>query len=198
MEPIVSAVLLAAGLSSRMGRTKQLLVLGDKPVVRRCLDTLLDAGVRDIVVVIGLQGGDITETLRGAPVNILVNDIPNSDMAESMRIGLRGLSHKPTGVLVCLSDHPLVSTKTVSVLCNEHRVDQEKIIVPVYNGRRGHPTLFPATIIQELFSGMTLRDIIRSDPQRVRSVDVDDEGVVLDMDTEEDYRNMAEKISVQT
>jgi len=176
-----------------MGRTKQLLLLGDKPVVRRCLDALLDAGVRDIVVVIGVQGGDIAETLRGTPVSILVNDVPNSDMAESMRIGLRGLGLKPTGVLVCLSDHPLVSTKTISALCNEHRADQEKIIVPVYNGRRGHPTLFPATIIQELFSGMTLRDIIRSNPQRVRSVEVDDEGVVLDMDTEEDYRNMAGK-----
>ena len=198
MEPMVSAVLLAAGLSSRMGRAKQLLVLGDKPVVRRCLDALLDAGIRDIVVVINLQGGAIAETLCGAPVNILVNDIPNSDMAESMRIGLRGLGHKPTGVLVCLSDHPLVSAKTIGVLCNEHRADQEKIIVPIYNGRRGHPTLFPATIIQELFSGMTLRDIIRSNPQRVRSVDVDDEGIVLDMDTEEDYRTMVEKISVHT
>jgi molybdenum cofactor cytidylyltransferase len=178
-----------------MGRTKQLLLLGNKPVVRRCLDALFDAGVRDIVAVIGLQGGDIAEALRGAPVNILVNNVPDSDMAESMRTGLRGLGHNPTGVLVCLSDHPLVSAKTVSALIHEHRANQEKIIIPAYNGRRGHPTLFPATILQELYSGMTLRDIIQRDPLRVRSVDVPDEGVVLDMDTEEDYRLMAERFS---
>jgi molybdenum cofactor cytidylyltransferase len=177
-----------------MGRTKQLLLLGDKPVVRHCLDALLASGIRDIVVVVGLQGEDIAETLSNAPVNIVVNETPNSEMAESIRTGLRGLGHKPTGVLVCLSDHPLVSTKTISALSNEHRQDAGKILVPVYRGRRGHPTLFPATVIQEIFSRMTLRDIIRSDPRRVRSIDVDDEGVVLDMDTGEDYQTMLEKI----
>jgi len=177
-----------------MGRSKQLLLLGNKPVIKHCLDAILASGIRDIVVVIGSRNGEIEETLRGAPVAIAVNETVNSEMAESMRIGLRALNHAPTGVLVCLSDHPLVSPKTIETLSNEHRQDPGKIMIPVYRGRRGHPTLFPTTIINDLFFGITLRDVIRKDPRRVRTIDVNDEGAVLDLDTEDDYRKMKERI----
>jgi len=74
-----------------------------------------------------------------------------------------------------------------------HSEDPLRIIVPLYEGRRGHPSLFPRTVIGEIFSGVDLREILRKDPDRVKYVAVADEGVILDMDTAEDYQRIYEK-----
>ena len=177
-----------------MGRTKQLLPLGSKTVIRHCLDVLVTAGITDIAVVINPRSGDIAEALHGMPVTVAVNDALSSEMAESIRVGLRSLRCAPSGILVCLSDHPLVRARTITALIDEHRENPGSIIIPAYLGRRGHPAMFPVQIIHEIFSGVTLRDIIRNDAQRVRTAAVDDEGVVLDMDAEEDYRAIVEKV----
>jgi len=170
-----------------MGRTKQLLPLGDKPVIRRCIDTLHEAGIKEIAVVIGACRNELTGHLQGLPVTIAVNDTPDSDMAESVRAGLRRLQHASPAVLVCLSDHPLVAVETIKSIVHKHHKFPGNIIVPAYGNRRGHPVLFPRSILDEIFSSMTLRDIVRRHPARVRLVPVQDEGVVLDMDTPEDY-----------
>jgi molybdenum cofactor cytidylyltransferase len=68
--------------------------------------------------------------------------------------------------------------------------------VPFHGGRRGHPTLFPAHIIKEIFSGLMLNDIVHRSPERLACVDVHDEGVLLDMDTPEDYRKVLQKMEV--
>jgi molybdenum cofactor cytidylyltransferase len=170
-----------------MGQTKQLLKLGDKTVIRHCIDTLVGGGVSDILVVVAACGNRIAPHLRGLPVSIAVNDTPYSDMAESVRAGLKQLRHYTSPVLVCLSDHPLVTAETVSLILRQHRAFPGAIIIPEYDGKRGHPCLFPRSVIDEIFSGITLRDIVRRDPARVRPVTVGDEGVVLDMDTRKDY-----------
>ncbi len=177
-----------------MGRSKPLLPLGPKPAIRRCLDSILASGIRNIVVVVGARGAEIADALRGLPVNIVRNTRPKSEMADSVRSGLSALDVPSSGVLVCLSDHPLVSTKTLKAIVRVHLEDPEKIIIPVYNGRRGHPSLFPRSVIDEIFSSATLKDVVNKDQGRVRCVDVADEGVVLDMDTEEDYRDLMKKI----
>lgn len=187
MEAPVSGVLLAAGSSSRMGRTKQLLQLGDKPIIGHCIDAMLDAGVSDCVVVLGAEESEIAWLLRGLPVTIAVNDVPGSDMAESVRAGLKLISASSSGVLIGLSDHPLVSPETMKTLIREHAAFPGSIIIPVYLRKRGHPSLFPVPALREIFFGGNLRDIVRQDPARVRLVDVPDEGVVLDMDTPGDY-----------
>jgi molybdenum cofactor cytidylyltransferase len=193
MEQAVSALLLAAGSSSRMGQTKQLLKLGDKTVIRHCIDALAGGGVNEIVVVVAACGNLLVHHLRGLPVSIAVNDTPYSDMAESVRAGLKQLRHYTSSVLVCLSDHPLVSAETIRFLLREHREFPGAVIIPEYEGKRGHPSLFPRSILDEIFSGVTLRDIVRKDPSRVRLAPIGDEGVVLDMDTQKDYAMILER-----
>lgn len=170
-----------------MGQTKQLLKLGDKTVIRHCIDALVAGGVSEILVVIAACRSGLAPHLRGLPVSIAVNETPYSDMAESVRTGLKRLRHYTSSVLVCLSDHPLVSAETIKSLLREHRAHPHAIIIPEFKGRRGHPSLFPRHILDEIFTGSTLRDIVRRDPARVKPVAVGDEGVVLDMDTRKDY-----------
>jgi molybdenum cofactor cytidylyltransferase len=177
-----------------MGRLKQLLSLGNKTVIRHCLDTILLSGIKDIIVVAGERADEMINVLEGLPVKVARNPYLESDMAESVRIGLGEVNTGSSGVLVCLSDHPLVKAETLLTLIHIHREDPERVIVPMFSGRRGHPTLFPRPVIGEIRDAPTLRDIVYRIPERMRVVEVQDEGVVLDMDTPEDYRRIMEKL----
>jgi molybdenum cofactor cytidylyltransferase len=179
-----------------MGRNKQLLPLGDRTVIRHCLDRMVAAGIGDIVVVVGPGGQVISDHIRGYRVKTVLNPDPESEMAESVRCGLRVVDTLSTGVLVCLSDHPLVSPETFRVLLWHHSETPDRIIVPFHHGRRGHPTLFPARAIKEIFSGLRLNEIVNRSPERLICADVNDEGVLIDMDTPEDYQKVLQKKEV--
>ena len=175
-----------------MGRLKQLLPLGAKPAVRHAVDALCAAGVSDIIVVCGTGREQYEAALAGTGVELVSNEQEGSEMADSVRAGLRSLEARQdvTGVLVLPADHPLVSPATVRDLVSLHHREPAAIVIPRFEGRRGHPTLFPFPVAKEISARDSLRDIVRQDPGRVRTVDVQDEGVVLDMDVEEDYRNV--------
>ena len=177
-----------------MGRTKQLLRLGDKPVINHCIDALIASSIREIVVVISSKDNGIADTVRGLTVTVAINPVPESDMAGSARTGISAISRSASGILLCLSDYPLVLPETITMLIAEHAKSPDKIMIPSFNGKRGHPSLFPSTTIRDIFSGGTLRDIIRKTPQRVVTIECADEGVVLDMDTPEDYQNLVRRV----
>ncbi len=179
-----------------MGRLKQLLPLGDTTAIQRCLDTIITAQIDDIVVVLGAGQKELMGLIDDYPVTIALNEDAGSDMAESVRIGFSATEASSTGVMVCLSDHPLILTETLRLLVSAHKKEPQKIIIPVYNGRRGHPALFPKSVIEEIFTGVNLREIVQGDPNRVKPVKVHDEGVIMDMDTKGDYRAIMKKIGV--
>ncbi|MSN24686.1 MAG: NTP transferase domain-containing protein [Geobacter sp.] len=190
----VAAILLAAGKSRRMGSCKQLLPLGDTTLVGRCLDTLIAAGLSEIIVVVSPEGIEVAEAARRYPVEIVVNSRAGGDMASSVRRGRDAVSSAASAVLVALCDCPLLLPATVSHLMAEHGRCPAKIIIPCHDGRRGHPLLIPRSILDELSDSETLRDLVRCDPGRVCCVEVNDPGVLIDMDTPEDYHKICETI----
>ncbi len=155
----------------------------------------MSAGIRDVTVVVGPEHEAIRREIDGYPVRIAVNEKAGSEMAESVRAGLASSPHV-TGVMICLADHPLVCAGTLRSLIRAHILRPDNIVVPSYQGRRGHPCLFPFDVARKVFSGMNLRQIISVNPARVEYLGVDDEGVVLDMDTEEDYHLLQRKFGV--
>jgi molybdenum cofactor cytidylyltransferase len=177
-----------------MGCLKQLLLLDDKPVIRHCIDNIFAAGIGDVVAVLSGKNEELIKTVKEQPVKITFNENPSSEMVDSVRIGLQAIDPSSSAVLICLSDHPLISVETFQSVFHIHELDPDKIIIPTYNGKKGHPALFPKDIIRAIFSGFTLREIMTRDKERVRLFDVSDEGVILDMDTMKDYREMQCKI----
>ncbi len=173
-----------------MGRPKQLLPVSGRAAVRYCAETILSAGLCDLVVVTGANAGETEAALEGLPVRIARNPDPASDMAGSVRNGLNATDPESRHVLVCLADHPLVSVATIRTILDASQRDPVRIVIPRYRGRRGHPTLFPRSIIREAFGGQNLRGIINGHSAHVLEIDVDDEGIVLDMDTEVDYEKI--------
>jgi molybdenum cofactor cytidylyltransferase len=109
-------------------------------------------------------------------------------MIDSVRAGLIASPSSAAGVLLCLADHPLVLSDTIRTLILEQSAAPDRIVIPVHAGRRGHPALFPRQLIGRVLDpGTTLRDVTREHADRLRLVEVDDVGIVLDLDTREDY-----------
>ena len=176
-----------------MGKLKQLLPLADRSAIHHCIDAISAAGIGDITVVIGPGHEEIRRAVSGFPVRIAVNGKRESEMAESVRTGLSVAAADCSGVLISLADHPLVSADTIRMLVESHLRRADMTVIPSYHRRRGHPCLFPIDVARRVFSGMNLREIIAANPSGIQYVEVNDEGVVLDMDTEEDYRLMQRK-----
>jgi molybdenum cofactor cytidylyltransferase len=186
----VAAILLAAGKSTRMGSCKQLLPLGGSSVIAHCLEALVAGGAGEIVVVVSETGHEVAEAVRDYPVRIAINHAPEGDMSSSVRTGRDALTEEASGVIVHLCDYPLVAASTITRLILEHEISPGSIVIPCHQQRRGHPLLFPRTILAELGDDMILRDLVRRDVNRVVCTEVEDPGVLLDMDTPEDYRRI--------
>lgn len=183
-------MLLAAGLSRRMGTPKQLLEIGGKPLVWHCLDTLTASGVTDIVVVLGGFRHKIGPVICDLPIKIVVNPAAECEMAESVRVGLGAVDVRSSGVLICLADHPFVAVETYRQIVEAHFTTPTAIVIPTYQERRGHPSLFPRDLIRDLFSGGNLRDIIHAHPEKVGLLPIDDPETIRDIDTIDDYERV--------
>jgi molybdenum cofactor cytidylyltransferase len=190
MKTAVAAVLLAAGKSSRMGRCKPLLPLGDGIVIERCLNTLHHGGVNEIVVVVSIHGEEVARAAREHSVKLVVNPDETGDMASSIRVGRDTTPPETSGIIVALCDYPLVVPGTIKALIEQHAKHPECIITPTCQGRHGHPLLLPRLILDELTEGKTLRDVLKKDAARIREVPLDDTGILIDMDTPDDYRTV--------
>lgn len=194
MSGTVAAVLLAAGKSRRMGSCKQLLPLNGTTVIGRCLDALVAAAISEIVVVVSPEGGLVAEAAMKFPVRVVVNNTPEGDMASSVIVGRDAVSKQASGVIVTLCDYPLVAAATFEHLARQHYASPDSIVIPTHAGRCGHPLLFPRLILDELASGQTLRDLTGTVRDRICHIDVDDAGILADMDTPGDYRRICDSL----
>jgi molybdenum cofactor cytidylyltransferase len=190
----VAAILLAAGQGSRMGGGKLLLPIGDATVVERAAKSLIDVPVADLIVVVGTYGLAIKRQLSDFPARFVLNPDPSSEMAESIRCGLKIVD--PASVeafLVLPADMPLVSPETIRFLVDSLLASDKSIAVPVFQGRRGHPVVFRSSLYETVLnfrSPQGIRPLVHGDPSKVLPVEVGDEGVIADLDNWDDYRRL--------
>jgi molybdenum cofactor cytidylyltransferase len=190
-------ILLAAGASRRMGKSKQLLPILGEPALVFCLKRILAGGITTVVVVVGHHRSALLPLLSDLPVSVAVNDQPDSQMAESVRAGLAALPGDITGILVALADHPLVLPSTYALLRRQHELQPKRIIIPTCRGRGGHPTLFPAPLLAGQEPPQPLNQIIHQHSGEVVRLPVSDPGVVMDMDCPEDYHRLLSLVAGQ-
>ncbi len=170
-----------------MGTTKQLLPLLDRPAILHCLESFWKAGFDRPVVVLSPEGSEVARVLTGCPVTIAWNEVVECEMIDSVRTGLKSVSASWSALIICPADYPLVSPSTVAGLAERHEAEPGSIVIPVYNGRRGHPVLFPRPLLEALGPEMTLRDIVHNHPDKVIHYPVENRGIIFDMDTPADY-----------
>jgi molybdenum cofactor cytidylyltransferase len=189
----VAAVVLAAGGSKRMGQAKQLLPIDGQPMVRRVVQAVCDAGLAQVVVVVGAEGERVAGALAGLELEIVHNRNWQQGMSTSVRAGLEALRPEIEAALLVLADQPGLTPALLQVLVDGYRASQARIVAPFYRGRRGNPVLFARALFPEL--GQVEGDrggraLLVRYQQEVAHVDLDDAAILLDVDTRQDYEGL--------
>ncbi len=173
-----------------MGAFKPLLPFGNKTVIECCIDSLLEAGVNEIVVVLGHRADDLRNKLSG--VRFALNPDPDSEMGASIAAGVRELSEDARATLIALADHPAVPAAVVSAIIEEW-TRGARIVIPTWQGRGGHPVLIDLSLKPELLNlpaSGGLRVLFESHREEIRRRVVDSPFIARDMDTWDDYRTL--------
>lgn len=194
---VIPAVVLAAGRSSRMGRPKPLLPLGaGETFLSRIVSTLLDAGVDDVVVVVGHESAALAASVRGVqlPVRLVVNEGYDEGQFSSVLAGLDAIDRPGvTGMLLTLVDVPLVSSATVRAVLDRHRATGAPVVRPVRGREHGHPVFIDRSLFAALRGADRSRGakpVVRAHVSAAGDVEVEDEGAFLDIDTPDEYQRI--------
>ncbi len=192
----VSGVVLAAGMSSRFAGEvpKQLLVLGDRPLLRWVAEAAICSRLAEVVVVLGHAPEQVAGALAGLDVTHERNpDYPRGQRT-SVRAGLAGVASEARAALFMLADQPLLSSQLIDRLIDAHLAGG-KIVVPTHARRRGAPVLFDRAFFAELAAlegDAGGRKLLPHHRSRIVEVEVEDPLELADVDTEEDLKRLAQ------
>jgi CTP:molybdopterin cytidylyltransferase MocA len=189
--PRIAAIVLAAGLSTRFGSFKPLAELLGKTLLARVLDTMAaTAFVDPIVVVTGHRAADLEPILAGRNVTAAHNvNYAAGEMLSSVKAGLKALPNDVEAVVLALCDQPMVRAETVAALVNEWRMRRPRILLPCFQGKRGHPIVLSAAGFREIMAlpvDATLKVYTSGHAAEIAEVEMDDGAVVRDIDTPDD------------
>ena len=186
----ITAVILAAGRSTRMGGPNKLLAeLSGKPLVRTVTEQAIASGASGVIVVTGHQSAEVEKALAGLKVKFVRNPDFAAGLASSVKSGIAAVPADADGAVVCLGDMPLIDARLIDRLIAAFAPDRGNLIaVPVSGGRRGNPVLWSRRFFDELMKldgDIGARHLIAKHNQAVAEVPVEGHGAFLDIDTPE-------------
>ncbi len=196
----VSAVLLAAGESRRMGEVNKLtLPVGGEPLLRHTVQVLLASRLQEIVVVLGHDAAAMAALLEGLPVKRVDNPGYRDGQMSSVHAGLAALGAARDGVMICLTDQPLITPADIDRLIDAFaRRSRGSILVPTHGGKRGNPIILADEHRRDILAGgrnLGCRRLIERNPSLVETVEMADDHVVVDLDTPEDYVEITRRLA---
>ncbi len=195
---MISAILLAAGESRRMGRSKQLLPWHGKTLLQHSLESIINSAADETILVLGHEADRIGKSLPALPVKIVINPDYKQGMASSLRQGLLAMDPGSEAFLVLLADQPGIGPEIINTLIRAFRQADPRrgIVRPVYRGRPGHPVLIGAQYLQEalqLQGDVGARRILMNHPGDILEIAVDQDAVLKDIDTPEEYQKYTKR-----
>ncbi len=173
-----------------MGRQKLLLPWAGKRLIRHIVDELAMSELSELVVVSGPSHKDVSDCLADTKVQIVYNARPQEGMLRSVRLGLSQMSASSAAFMVVLGDQPSLSTDLVDGVIGFWRHHSDHIVRPRYAASHGHPVIIPRafeSLVMTQFDDVGLKGLLRKYPERVKEWGVEDPGVIVDIDTPEDY-----------
>jgi molybdenum cofactor cytidylyltransferase len=199
----LTAILLAAGQSRRMGaRNKLLLDVGGQPMVRRVAETLLTSHVDALIAVLGHEHPAVAEALGGLPLRIVFNRDYASGQMSSVRAGIKAIGGDPAAIIVALADQPALEPADIDFLIDAFlALPEPKILIPVHGGQRGNPIVLPGAERQTLLDGgfnFGCRNLIERHPETVAKIEVFNPHYVKDIDTPAAYDTWMQSLGRRT
>jgi molybdenum cofactor cytidylyltransferase len=193
----IYGLVLGAGMARRMGSTKQLLPFGDWTVLQTVVDTLIRADLAGVMVVLGHDAEAVRDSLREWDITFCVNGAYREGMFSSVLCGLGHLPQNADAVLFALGDQPQIDLQVAQAVVAAYQKGDNGIVIPTWDGKRGHPVLVSLSRYRsEIFAlsgDQGLKPVMRGHPEDTLEVPVEDEGILRDLDTPEDYRAELEK-----
>ena len=189
-DPLICAIILAAGQSKRMGSNKLLIQIDKKPLIRVIVDAVINSRVDKVIVVTGYQEKSVMNALHGMNLDFVFNEDYNKGMSSSIKAGLDYVPDGFDGVLICLGDMPLLKSKHINDLINPFYPNANRSIgVPVYYGKRGNPVLWSNKYLKDftnLSGDIGAKDLIKKHYSNVYEVEFYDDAVLVDLDVKDD------------
>jgi molybdenum cofactor cytidylyltransferase len=187
---VITALILAAGQSKRMGQPKMLLPWGKSTVLQTVVAAFQSAGVDDVLVVTGAVREQV-EALVGRSVQTVFNPgFAQGEMLSSIQVGLAQKQRESRAALIGLGDQPQVQTRIIQGLLQTYQRTGASLIVPSFTKRRGHPWLVGSEHWEEILNMKapgTMRDFLNSHSGRIKYFEVDNASILADVDTPDDY-----------
>ena len=186
---MISAIVLAAGKSERMGRPKALLPIQGRTFLENILDAISRTSIEDTIVVLGHHRDQIERSV--SLPSVVFNPDYERGMITSFQAGIRKLSWETAGAFLFLVDHPLVESTTIeSMIMN---LAPNRIVLPTFERRRGHPVLFSSEVLEEILAlgpseGANI--VVHKNPGRIIEVPVNAPGILVDIDTPEQFERL--------
>jgi len=181
---MLAAIILSGGASRRMGSPKALLTYQGRPFLEHLLDVARHPKIGVRRVVLGADAGPIVKEVNLAPEEVLVNEEWEKGQLSSIHAALRSLPPNTDGILLFLIDHPLISSGLVGELIDNFYSSRKSIVLPVYDGRRGHPVIFSAELYEDLMKAPIetgARSVVWAHAGEVQVVQTNEEGCVLNL-----------------
>jgi molybdenum cofactor cytidylyltransferase len=187
---MISAIILAAGESKRMGKPKMLLPWDKSTVLQTVITTFQAAGIQDIIVVTGSARNQV-DLLIGQTVQTIYNEnYLKGEMLSSIQLGLRFKMRESQAVFIALGDQPQIQVRTIQHILQEYKQTNSSLIVPSYNMRRGHPWLVARELWDDLLKTEppeTAREFLYQHSNDIHYIALDTPTILQDLDTPEDY-----------
>jgi molybdenum cofactor cytidylyltransferase len=197
----ISAIVVAGGLSTRMGAPKQLLPYGKHTVVEQIVSVLLKCSLDEIVVVTGHKRHAVETRLAAWSVRPVFNsNYQAGEMLSSVKCGLAALDSEVNAALLVLGDQPQLETAAVQQLIATYQTEPAGLVIPSFQMRRGHPILIDRDYWPEILtldSNRTLRDVIVTHDDEICYVAVETDSVLRDIDTPEDYQQELQQLDIK-
>jgi molybdenum cofactor cytidylyltransferase len=190
---MITAIIPAAGLASRMGQNKLLMCFGGKSLIEHAVDTLMTSGVDEIVVVLGHEANLVRSRLEGKSVRFVENPDYRAGLSTSVRTGMEAAPKGSDAMMIYLADQPLLESDEIKRLIQafaEAKRAGKSIVVPFFGNKRGNPVILDASyreMVLDIAGDVGCRRIIKRHPEKVFAVQMETDHVVRDVDTPEDF-----------
>ncbi len=189
----ISAVVLAAGLSRRMGdQNKLIMLINGRPMIEQVLDHVAESKCHELIVV----SNEDTRQHLPEDYRIVVNDEPNAGMTSSIQVGVQQCAKDATGYMICLGDQPFITTleydAIITAFEGAYVQDPKTLALPHFEGKRGNPTIFSKAYRKEILAHKEpegCREIVSRNSGHWLQVEMNSPSILVDIDTMEDYQS---------